>query len=107
MENQKNTDEVNKQVESVDRQSNKNGNLYRITVCGGDGCTSFGGQLVRKTIEDEIKANGYEERIELNEMGCRSLCFSGPIIIAGPRNKIYKDVNAGNVPDIIKDAIKV
>jgi len=105
MKNEENINEVNNQNECVNRESNNNG-VYRITVCGGDGCTSFGGRLVREKIETEIKTNGYEGRIELKEAECRSLCFNGPVIIAGPRNKIYKDVSVENVSSIIEDAIK-
>ncbi len=89
---------------------NKDNNnvLFSISVCGGDGCSSSGGQLVRNRIEKELINNKYGDTIVLMDVKCRSLCFSGPIVTTakGPRKKIYKDVEVDDVPEIVKNMVK-
>lgn len=96
-------EELNEQTSHNEKETHS---VYNIIMCGGDGCTSLGGQLVRKRLEKEIKENGYEGKIEIKEIGCRSLCFSVPIVTAGPKNTTYKDVSEDDVPKIIENTIK-
>ena len=106
MQNMKNngTEKLNEQVSHNEKEVHNS--VQNIVMCGGDGCTSLGGQLVRKRLEKEIKENGYDGKIEIQERGCHSLCFSGPIVTAGPKNTTYKDVSEDDVPKIIENTIK-
>ncbi len=83
--------------------------LFSISVCGGDGCTSSGGEIVRARIEKELTDKKYDDKIVIKDVKCRSLCFSGPVVMTakGPRKKIYKDVGEKDIPGIIENIIKL
>ena len=85
-----------------------NNGLFTISMCGGDGCTSSGCQLVRDLVVKELSDNRYGDNIVLMDVKCRSLCFSGPVVMTtkGPRKKIYKDVSEDDVLGIIENMVK-
>ncbi len=85
---------------------NSDKELKYIVVCGGDGCSSFGGRVIRDQIENAIKDNGYEEQIEIKDSICNSLCFQGPIVKTGPKNRTYKDVTQDDIPTIINKTLE-
>ena len=65
---------------------------YRVHVCGGTGCTSSGSPRIIEKLEEEIKANGLEDDVEIVKTGCFGLCALGPIMIVHPENAFYSMV---------------
>ena len=91
--------------ERIAEQSENKGTQC-ITMCGGSGCTSLGGQLVRDRFEKEIKNNGFGDKVEIKTVGCLGLCVNGPIVNLGPDDTFYQIVSENDVPGILEDTVK-
>jgi NADH:ubiquinone oxidoreductase subunit E len=79
---------------------------HRICVCMGMGCMSSRSDEVRTALQSQVKADGFEEEIEIKRVGCMGLCAAGPLVlVATPsENKtlMYKVVVPTDVCDIVK-----
>lgn len=79
---------------------------YRVHVCGGTGCTSSGSLRIIEKLEQEIKANGLEEDVEIVKTGCFGLCALGPIMIVHPEGSFYSMVKEEDIPEIVSEHLK-
>ena len=79
---------------------------YRVHVCGGTGCTSSGSLRIIERLEQEIKANGLEEDVEIVKTGCFGLCALGPIMIVHPEGSFYSMVKEEDIPEIVSEHLK-
>ncbi len=96
-----------KSAEVVSTRVNKIDCGYKdVLVCGGTGCTSSGSAKLIKILEDEIKKNGIEEKINIVKTGCFGLCALGPIMIVYPEGTFYSKVEAGQIPQIVESHLK-
>jgi NADH:ubiquinone oxidoreductase subunit E len=63
-----------------------------VVVCMGSSCFSRGNNLTLKLLQDYIRENGYEDRVELKGSLCEDDCKCGPnISINGIR---YREISA-------------
>ncbi|MCI6560980.1 MAG: NADH-quinone oxidoreductase subunit NuoF [Ruminococcus sp.] len=74
-----------------------------VLVCGGTGCTSSGSAQVISVLEDELKKNGIEDKVQVVRTGCFGLCALGPIMIVYPEGTFYSMVNTDEIPRIVKE----
>lgn len=74
-----------------------------VLVCGGTGCTSSGSTQVISVLEDELKKNGIEDKVQVVRTGCFGLCALGPIMIVYPEGTFYSMVNTDEIPRIVKE----
>ena len=45
-----------------------------VLVCGGTGCTSSGSMKIIEKLEEEIKLQGLEGKVNIIKTGCFGLC---------------------------------
>ena len=79
--------------------------MYRahVLVCGGTGCTSsHSGELI-DALNENIKAKGLEEEVQVVRTGCFGLCALGPIMIVYPEGCFYSEVKVEDVPEIVEE----
>ena len=79
--------------------------MYRahVLVCGGTGCTSsHSGELI-DALNENIKAKGLEDEVQVVRTGCFGLCALGPIMIVYPEGCFYSEVNVDDVPEIVEE----
>ena len=81
----------------------KSGYKYQVLVCGGTGCTSSGCKNVVKALKESLAENGIEKDVRVVTTGCFGLCALGPIMIVYPEGSFYSQVQAENVPRIVKE----
>lgn len=74
-----------------------------VLICGGTGCTSSGSMTIRAKLEEELKAKGLEDEIEVVQTGCFGLCALGPIMIVYPEGTFYSRVEVSDVPEIVEE----
>ena len=74
-----------------------------VLVCGGTGCTSSGSAQVISVLEDELKKNGIEDKVQVVRTGCFGLCALGPIMIVYPEGTFYSMVNTDEISRIVKE----
>ncbi|MBQ4103266.1 MAG: NADH-quinone oxidoreductase subunit NuoF [Clostridia bacterium] len=79
--------------------------MYRahVLVCGGTGCTSsHSGELI-DALNENIKAKGLEDEIQVVRTGCFGLCALGPIMIVYPEGCFYSEVKVEDIPEIVEE----
>ncbi len=79
--------------------------MYRshVLVCGGTGCTSsHSGELI-DALNENIKAKGLEDEIQVVRTGCFGLCALGPIMIVYPEGCFYSEVKIEDIPEIVEE----
>ncbi len=79
--------------------------MYRshVLVCGGTGCTSSNSQQIIDKMEEELKAKGLENEVQVIRTGCFGLCALGPIMIVYPEGCFYSEVKVEDVPEIVEE----
>ncbi|MGR3178950.1 MAG: NADH-ubiquinone oxidoreductase-F iron-sulfur binding region domain-containing protein, partial [Candidatus Anammoxibacter sp.] len=102
MQKRERISDVKELKNELSAQVKDNNGIHRIIICGGSGCASLGGQLVRERFEKEIKNNGFNGKIELKKTGCPGICVNGPIVTIEPGNTFYQRINEDDVPKIIE-----
>lgn len=69
--------------------------MRSISVCCGMSCCFNESYDIFDSIEEFIKNNDLENRVELSESRCKSLCNEGVIVRID--NKIYKNVKKNEI----------
>ena len=74
-----------------------------VLVCGGTGCTSSHSKKIVDALNEEIKKNGLEDKVNVVLTGCFGLCALGPIMIVYPEGAFYSRMDAANVARVVKE----
>ncbi len=79
--------------------------MYRahVLVCGGTGCTSSHSNELIDALNENIKAKGLEEEVQVVRTGCVGLCALGPIMIVYPEGCFYSEVKKEDIPEIVEE----
>ena len=79
--------------------------MYRahVLVCGGTGCTSSHSNELIDALNENIKAKGLEEEVQVVRTGCFGLCALGPIMIVYPEGCFYSEVKKEDIPEIVEE----
>ena len=78
----------------------------RITLCSGTACHATGSEEVAASIEEEIKKQGLNGKVDFRKTGCHGFCEKGPIIVIHPEKICYLQIEPKDVPEIISETIK-
>lgn len=76
----------------------------KISICMGSSCFARGNSKNLVAIEDYIKENNIDAKIELTGLRCTENCSKGPNIIIDENE--YNDVDKGSLIDIVKKHIE-
>ncbi len=89
-------------------EKNANGTITKrhVLVCGGTGCTSSGSTKIIDKLNEEIKKNGIEDKVEVVRTGCFGLCALGPIMIVYPEGSFYSMVKEEEIEEIVAEHLK-
>lgn len=74
-----------------------------VLVCGGTGCLANDSQGILEALKEGIKANGLEESVTVNQVGCFGFCSQGPFIKILPEDTLYHAVKVSDVERIVKE----
>ncbi len=74
-----------------------------VLVCSGTSCTSKQSPLLIKKLEDGIKRNKLDKKIQVITTSCLGLCEEGPIVVVYPEGAIYSNVSIIDVDEIINE----
>jgi NADH:ubiquinone oxidoreductase subunit F (NADH-binding)/(2Fe-2S) ferredoxin len=78
---------------------------HRVCVCCGAGCISSGAEEVLKKLQDEVKAKGLEQEIEVIPSGCMGPCNQGPLVKYLPENIIYQHINCETIEAVVQQQL--
>ncbi len=80
---------------------------YCLRVCMAAGCVSQHSDSIKTAFEDELKARGLEDHIQVKGVGCMGLCAAGPLVLLEPVREntigptLYEQVAVEDVPEIV------
>ena len=77
-----------------------------ILLCGGTGCLSSNSMDIKGRFDELVAANGLEDKVSVNIVGCFGFCSQGPFVKIFPEDTLYRLVRIEDVEEIFnKDII--
>jgi NADH:ubiquinone oxidoreductase subunit F (NADH-binding)/(2Fe-2S) ferredoxin/Pyruvate/2-oxoacid:ferredoxin oxidoreductase delta subunit len=76
-----------------------------VRVCVGTGCRARGSLNVLKSFEDDIKKQGLASKADIKQTGCHGFCEKGPVVVIGPEETFYSEVESADVPEIVSETL--
>ena len=73
-----------------------------VLVCGGTGCLANEAKDILLKLKEEIKKNGLDEQVDVNQVGCFGFCSQGPFVKVMPEDTLYRCVKVSDVEKIVK-----
>ena len=55
-----------------------------VLICKGGDCKKRGSKAVRKSLKDELRAEGMNRDVRVDSVGCLGLCKHGPNLVVYP-----------------------
>ena len=70
------------------------------------GCRAYGSAAVKDALEQEVKARGLEQEVEIRSTGCHGFCAKAPVIAVEPLGVQYQEVTADDAGLIADRTLK-
>ncbi len=80
-------------------------NKPSISICGGTGCLALGAGNVISAFKEEIQKQSLNTKIDLRVTGCPGFCERGPLVVIEPKNTLYQQVKAEDIPQMVSQSI--
>ena len=77
-----------------------------VLVCKGGDCKKRGSKAVRKSLKDELRAEGMNRDVRVDSVGCLGLCKHGPNLVVYPGGAWYLGVAEQDVPEVVQRHLK-
>ena len=90
----------------LDDKFTGNDGKRHIVLCGGTGCLSSHSAEIREKFEEVIKAEGLEDKVTVNQVGCFGFCSQGPFVKIFPEDTLYRMVQMEDVEEIVEKDLK-
>jgi bidirectional [NiFe] hydrogenase diaphorase subunit len=74
----------------------------RIRCCAAAGCVSSGSLAVKKAFDEEVAAQGLNDRIQVCSVGCLRLCCAGPLVQLDPTQEFFEEVKPEQARSIVR-----
>ena len=72
-----------------------------IVLCGGTGCLSNNSMEIKERFEKVLKAEGLDDQVTVNIVGCFGFCSQGPFVKIYPEDTLYRLVKVEDVDEIV------
>jgi len=76
-----------------------------ILLCGGTGCLSSNSMGIKEKFDELVAANGMEDKVTVNTVGCFGFCSQGPFVKILPEDTLYRLVRIEDVEEIFNTDI--
>ena len=76
-----------------------------ILLCGGTGCLSSNSMNIKEKFEELVAANGLQDKVTVNIVGCFGFCSQGPFVKIYPEDTLYRLVQVEDVEEIFNTDI--
>jgi (2Fe-2S) ferredoxin len=77
-----------------------------VLVCKGGDCKKRGSKAVRKSLKDELRAEGMNRDVRVDSVDCLGLCKHGPNLVVYPGGTWYLGVVEQDVPEVVQRHLK-
>ncbi|HBB35763.1 MAG TPA: NADH-quinone oxidoreductase subunit NuoF [Cyanobacteria bacterium UBA8803] len=86
------------EIAQKERQSRKS---VRIRCCTAAACASSNSEILKKSLEEEIKKADLHNTVEVCSVGCMRFCGRGPLVEIDPDGLLYEQVTPEQAPAIV------
>jgi NADH-quinone oxidoreductase subunit F len=69
------------------------------------GCRAHGATAVKEALEEEIKGQRLEDKVEIRSTGCHGFCAKAPVIAVEPLGIQYQEVDPQDAVDIVSQTL--
>ena len=76
-----------------------------ILLCGGTGCLSSNSMNIKEKFDELVAANGLQDKVTVNIVGCFGFCSQGPFVKIYPEDTLYRLVQVEDVEEIFNTDI--
>jgi NADH:ubiquinone oxidoreductase subunit F (NADH-binding)/(2Fe-2S) ferredoxin len=76
-----------------------------ILLCGGTGCLSSNSMNIKEKFDELVAANGLQDKVTVNIVGCFGFCSQGPFVKIFPEDTLYRLVQVEDVEEIFNTDI--
>ena len=76
-----------------------------VRVCIGTGCAAKGSRRLYELFCEAAKRSGRDIRVEAKCVGCHGFCERGPIVVVGPGEIFYQQVEEPDVAEIFRETV--
>ena len=77
-----------------------------VLVCKGGDCKKRGSKAVRKSLKNELRADGMNRDVRVDSVDCLGLCKHGPNLVVYPGGTWYLGVVEQDVPEVVQRHLK-
>ncbi|MFZ3132254.1 MAG: NAD(P)H-dependent oxidoreductase subunit E, partial [Desulfosporosinus sp.] len=77
----------------------------RISICAGLSCLGLANKLVINAVNEEVRKQSLEAKVDVITTGCHGFCEKGPIVVIYPEEICYLQVKPEDVPEIISQTV--
>ena len=77
-----------------------------VLICKDGDCKKRGSKAVRKSLKDELRAEGMHRDVRIDSVGCLGLCKHGPNLVVYPGGTWYLGVVEQDVPELVQRHLK-
>jgi len=74
---------------------------HQIRVCAAAACLSQGSDKVKDNFDKEVERRGLNRDCQVKCVGCMGLCAEGPLVAIDGLEKMYQNVTANDVSEIV------
>jgi NADH-quinone oxidoreductase subunit F len=74
-------------------------------ICDGTGCAASLAREILAALKGEIRRQGLDGEIRVDQTGCRGFCAMGPIVMVYPEGIFYCQVKPDDVPDLVEETL--
>lgn len=78
----------------------------QVLICRGTGCESQRAKDLYSVLNNEVKKNGLDDKVEVKFTGCHGFCQQGPTVIIEPEGTFYCHVQPEDAADIVEMDLK-
>ncbi len=75
---------------------------YRVHLCFGPNCSRFNPKELLRALEEEVEAQGLEERVSITLSACRNRCEQSPSLNVYPGPVFYNRLTPDAVRRIVR-----
>jgi (2Fe-2S) ferredoxin len=77
-----------------------------VLICKGGDCKKRGFKASRKSLKDELRAQGMNRDVRVDSVDCLGLCKHGPNLVVYPGGTWYLGVAEQDVPEVVQRHLK-
>lgn len=77
-----------------------------VLICKGGDCKKRGAKDLRKTLKEELRAEGLHRDVRIDTVSCLGLCKHGPNAVVYPGGTWYLGLDERDVAEVVESHLR-